>query len=90
MYDSTLIVFSSDNGAGYGPANGRLRGKKGFVFEGGVRVPAFVHGPPLLREMEVEPGYTSPALGRNKNISSIDSQFNCVYLFKSTFSWVME
>ena len=62
-YENTVIVFSSDNGSGYAAANGRLRGKKGFVFEGGVRVPAFIHGPPLLKDMQVKPGYTSRALG---------------------------
>jgi arylsulfatase A-like enzyme len=42
--DNTLIIFSSDNG---GPKpkevtdNGHLRGAKGGVWEGGVRVPAF-------------------------------------------------
>jgi arylsulfatase A-like enzyme len=42
--DNTLFIFSSDNG---GPApgkitdNGRLRGAKGGLYEGGVRVAAF-------------------------------------------------
>jgi len=48
MYDNTVIVYSSDNG---GPAhwssNLPLRGAKFSVFEGGVRVPAFVHSPLL-------------------------------------------
>ncbi|MDR1382701.1 MAG: arylsulfatase [Planctomycetaceae bacterium] len=43
--ENTLIFFSSDNG---GPQpkvvtdNGRLRGGKGTLYEGGLRVPAFV------------------------------------------------
>jgi len=62
-YQNTLIIFTSDNGSGYAPANGRLRGKKGFVFEGGVRVPAFLHGPVLARSMTVRPGTLNKDLG---------------------------
>lgn len=52
MRDNTLIVFSSDNG---GPApgrvtsNGPLRAQKGTLYEGGVRVPAFITWPGRLR-----------------------------------------
>ena len=84
MYADTLIVFTSDNGSGYRPANLPLRGRKGSVFEvrqpptfsysctahllssyscqGGVRVPAFLHGPPLTSAMSVAPGTRSQAL----------------------------
>jgi len=48
-YNNTVIIFTSDNGAGYSQGNYPLKGKKGSVHEGGVRVPAFVHGPPLTR-----------------------------------------
>ena len=61
--ENTLVVFSSDNGSGHSDANGSLRGKKGYVFEGGVRVPAFIQGTPLLQQMSVTPGYSSSALG---------------------------
>eukprot|EP00090_Calanus_glacialis_P012886 TRINITY_DN21515_c0_g1_i1.p1 TRINITY_DN21515_c0_g1~~TRINITY_DN21515_c0_g1_i1.p1 ORF type:complete len:501 (-),score=111.45 TRINITY_DN21515_c0_g1_i1:46-1548(-) len=62
MYNNTLVIFTSDNGSGYRTANAPLRGKKGSVYEGGVRVPAFLHGPPLTDHMNAEPGYTSTAL----------------------------
>ena len=49
MYDTTFLVFASDNGAntlvqGSG-SNYPLRGQKGYLFDGGFRVPAFVHSP---------------------------------------------
>ena len=62
LYNNTLLIFTSDNGSGYRSANAPLRGKKGSVYEGGVRVPAFIHGPPLANNMNTRPGYTSTAL----------------------------
>jgi len=47
MYDNSLIVFSSDNGAPKDApriSNGRFRGFKGDFWDGGMRVPAFVGG----------------------------------------------
>jgi arylsulfatase A-like enzyme len=51
--DQTLVLFTSDNGgqSGDGPdleffkANGPLRGAKGTVYEGGVRVPMIARWP---------------------------------------------
>ncbi|WP_222847206.1 sulfatase [Pontiella desulfatans] len=44
LRENTLIVFTSDNGQNIG-LNHRLRGKKGFVYEGGIRVPTFLNWP---------------------------------------------
>jgi len=54
MWDNTLLVHASDNGANYGSLGERLsdvlgnsyplRGAKTSAFEGGFRVPAFVGG----------------------------------------------
>lgn len=42
--DNTIIVFSSDNGYnGIVSGNRQMRGVKGEVYEGGVRVPTFIH-----------------------------------------------
>ena len=62
LYNNTLVIFTSDNGSGFRSANAPLRGKKGSVYEGSVRVPAFIHGQPLLNHMTVKLGYTSKAL----------------------------
>lgn len=43
MIENTLIVFTSDNGGAlrYEQSNGKLRGGKQDMYEGGIRVPAF-------------------------------------------------
>jgi arylsulfatase A-like enzyme len=46
--DNTLIIFSSDNGGpspGKVTSNGALRGQKGTLYEGGIRVCAFASWP---------------------------------------------
>lgn len=63
--DNTLIIFSSDNGASYaGGADAEffnsvsgLRGLKGSVFEGGLRVPMIASWP-----VKIKPGTTSDLL----------------------------
>ncbi|MED5584890.1 MAG: sulfatase-like hydrolase/transferase [Verrucomicrobiota bacterium] len=45
---NTLVIFMSDNGGG-GPADNRpLRGKKGQMWEGGLRVPCIIRWPAAL------------------------------------------
>ena len=53
MRKNTLVFFSSDNGGAAQPIgaanNEPLRGRKGSLYEGGVRVPAFVVWPDKLK-----------------------------------------
>lgn len=59
IYDNTIIIFTSDNGpaAEYGanPAffesTGPFYGFKRDVYEGGMRIPAFVHWPKMSNKM---------------------------------------
>ncbi len=48
LAENTLVVFLSDNGGGSGSDNAPLRGRKSWMFEGGVRVPAIVRWPGKL------------------------------------------
>ena len=52
--DNTLVVFQSDNGGPRGSnlsefdANGGLRGTKGMIYEGGIRVPLVIRWPAVI------------------------------------------
>lgn len=44
LMENTLLVFTSDNGGSlpHGQSNGKLRGGKQDMYEGGIKVPAFI------------------------------------------------
>jgi arylsulfatase A-like enzyme len=43
--DETIVIFLTDNGAAFARYNAGLRGLKGQVYEGGIRVPCYVRWP---------------------------------------------
>jgi arylsulfatase A-like enzyme len=61
LEENTVVIFYSDNG-GFGPATSMepLRGSKGMLYEGGIRVPLIVRWPGRVR-----PGSTvaTPVIG---------------------------
>jgi len=59
LANNTLVIFTSDNGGAphWGASNGILKGRKGQVFEGGVRVPCIAWWPG-----KIPPGTTCNSL----------------------------
>lgn len=45
MAEDTIVVFLTDNGPAFPRYNAGLRGLKGSVYEGGIRVPCFIRWP---------------------------------------------
>jgi len=49
--DNTIVIFMTDNGPAFGKSpryNAGMRGQKGQVYEGGIRVPCFVRWPGVI------------------------------------------
>jgi len=63
--DNTLVIFSSDNGGKihYGASNYPLRGEKGNLYEGGIRVPTAARWPG-----RIPPGSCSERIGATMDI----------------------
>jgi arylsulfatase A-like enzyme len=49
LADNTIVIFHSDNGGSGGSDNGPLRGGKGQMFDGGLRVPCIVRWPGVIK-----------------------------------------
>ncbi|MBI3208189.1 MAG: sulfatase [Candidatus Solibacter usitatus] len=57
---NTLVLFSSDNGPWFQGSPGRLRGRKGMTWEGGVRVPFIARMPGKIPAGKVCDAIASP------------------------------
>jgi arylsulfatase A-like enzyme len=68
MTGNTLVVFFSDNGATRHFDNGILRGFKGQVFEGGIRVPCIMRWP----------GKITPGLVSDQTAAGFDITFSAL------------
>ncbi len=49
----TLVIFSSDNGPWYQGSPGALRGRKGWTYDGGIRVPFIARWPGRIKARTV-------------------------------------
>lgn len=73
LWENTLVIFFSDNGGSGGADNSPLRGRKGQMFEGGIRVPFIARFPgrippssvsdEFLTSLEIFPTLTAVAGG---------------------------
>ncbi len=59
LRQDTIVIFVSDNGAGGGGDSGPLRGRKGQMFEGGVRVPFLMRWPSKITAGSVSDEFLS-------------------------------
>jgi arylsulfatase len=59
LEQNTLVMFSSDNGPWFQGSPGRLRGRKGMTWEGGVRVPFIARLPGRIPKGRVCDAVTS-------------------------------
>lgn len=53
LYRDTVVLFCSDNGSYRPGSNDDFRGRKSFVFEGGIRVPAIIRWPGVAQKGSV-------------------------------------
>ena len=77
LTENTLLIFMTDNGPQQVRYTGGLRGRKGTVYEGGIRVPFFMHWPghlPEDHEVEVYAAHIDlvPTLLQVANLSTPD------------------
>jgi len=59
LEQNTLVMFSSDNGPWYQGSPGKLRGRKGTTYEGGIREPFLARWPGMIPASRVSTGLAS-------------------------------
>jgi arylsulfatase len=69
--ENTLVMFTSDHGPFYQGSPGRLRGRKGDTFEGGMRVPFIARFPGRIPGMTAQRG--SPQIRGPRIVSATAS-----------------
>jgi N-acetylgalactosamine-6-sulfatase len=62
---NTLVIFKSDNGGYNRSRNAPLRGNKGQVWEGGIRIPCMLRWPAVIEE-----GWTTPQVALSMDIAA--------------------
>jgi arylsulfatase A-like enzyme len=75
LADNTVVFFTSDNGGWDGAADNRpLRSGKGYLYEGGLRVPLIVRWPGALKK-PVVPGATidTPVISMDLSASILEA-----------------
>ncbi len=76
--DNTYVFFGSDHGSGERwdgvfDSCGELRGKKGLVYEGGIRTPMIVHGPGVpAGKVSEQPWYYADFLSTCAEVTGSD------------------
>jgi len=50
LLENTIVILMSDNGPWYGGSTGGFKGMKATTWEGGIRVPFFIHYPKVFKE----------------------------------------
>ncbi|MDN5204812.1 arylsulfatase [Fulvivirgaceae bacterium BMA10] len=75
LAENTIVIFLTDNGPQQNRYNGGLRGRKGMVYEGGVKVPFFIsYGNKIPKDQNVDiPGAHIDVLPTLLSLCDIES-----------------
>jgi len=78
--DNTLVLFTSDNGPWFQGSPGRLRGRKGDTFEGGMREPFIARFPGRIpAAIRRARGLTRTTLDRKVDRDGVNARYSAYY-----------